>query len=196
MAKPAAISGLTASGNTVTLSATMEATTGNPDGSKPRLSLSEAAEFLGVHKGTLSKDRQKGRVSAHRDDQGRLWFERAELLRAYPSSKPFAVAGNVADGNESDNWQPPSNAVLEQMTARIEELKTDKDDLRRQLAEERERHDRERQELLGLLRQKEETMKLLTDQRLPPAPAAPELVREPPTAPSKPRGIWGWLRGK
>lgn len=165
----------------------MNATPSNPDGNKPRLSLSEAAEFLGVHKGTLSKDRQKGRVSAHRDNQGRLWFDRAELLRAYPNSKPFAVAGNVANGNESDNWQPPSNVVLEQMTARIEELKADKDELRRQLSEERERHDRERQELLGLLRQKEETMKLLTDQRTPPAAA---------TEPSQPRGLWAWLIGR
>lgn len=169
------------------------------------LSLVRAAAAVGMVKSTLSKAHKNGEVSAFRDEKGRLWFEPNELERAFGSLKlpDDSVSAeddeNVSDDAEKTVGNTNENSVLqvqlqflrekvalldklkssevETLTARIEELRRDKEDLRT-----------ERDKLLTTLQEQAVGMRLLTDQR-----AQAQTVPQQAEAPKK-RRLFGWGR--
>jgi hypothetical protein len=156
-----------------------------------KLSLRQAAEWAGTTKPTVLKHIQAGKVSAEKDEVGRWWLDPSELRRVYGEPGSPAVSGN---GSETvpvtTSMHPPlheetpaQRALVEELRARIAELKEDKDDLRRQVEEERA----ERARLLKLLDEQALTVRLLTDQR----PKEPE----PLTADRRP-GLLARLLGR
>ena len=114
-----------------------EATDSNSPGTTPvELSMREAAIFVGVDKGTLSKHLRAGRVSSlRRDDQGRIFFQVSELLRAYPNARG-SVAGNTLVGVDPNALQHPEQQGQHLLI----------DDLRRRLDEQKEERERERRQ--------------------------------------------------
>ena len=135
-----------------------------------RLSLRQAAEFAGTTKPTVLKHIKAGKVSADRDEQGRWWFDLAELVRAYGEPKTRNGSRN-GSGNTlpKERNHPPSQAeppsetvpkaVADELRARIAELQADKDDLRTRL----DAAQAERGELVATIRQQAEQVKQLTD---------------------------------
>lgn len=171
-------------------------TSRNGGNTRTELSMREAARFVRMDKGTLSRHQKSGRVTGRKDEQGRLWFEPSELMRAYPNVD-YAVAGNVAERNDNTTLQhapqqPQQDAqqpLIEELRERIEELKADKADLRKRL-DERERVGRETENrLLSVIEKQAEQVKLLTDQRVQEPQST--TVSEPP----KRRGLMTRLLG-
>jgi hypothetical protein len=83
----------------------------------------------------------------------------------------------------------PSTGALTTLTVEVRYLKAERDRLReeaerlrRELSDERQKRDDDRAEFVGLLRQNQETVRQLTDQRVPSQPK-----EEPQPAP--PRSI-------
>ena len=156
-----------------------------------KLSLKQAAEWAGTTKPTILKHIKASKVSAGKDEEGRWWFDPAELVRAYGEPKSGTVAGNGSEPGELYERTPPGNtletgaqqALVAELRAHIAELKSDKEELRRQVDEERAGRDR----LLGVIERQAEQVKLLTDQR----PKEPT-VSPPPT---RPLGFWRRLLG-
>ena len=144
-----------------------------------RTSLRQAAEWAGTTKPTVLKHIQAGKVSAEKDEEGRWWFDPSELRRVYGEPKIQAVSGNGSGTSSLNDPTHPSlqeetpaqQALVQELRARIAELKEDKDELRRQVDEERA----ERARLLKLLDEQTTTVRLLTDQR----PKEPEPAPQP-----------------
>lgn len=67
-----------------------------------RYSLKQAAEAVGKGKTTIHRDVKAGRLSASKDERGRLWIDAAELHRVYPpvavSDVPPVIPRNEPDG--------------------------------------------------------------------------------------------------
>jgi hypothetical protein len=144
-----------------------------------KLSLRQAAEWAGTTKPTVLKHIQAGKVSAEKDGEGRWWFDPSELRRAYGEPESQTASGNGSERATVNDpihlplqeETPAQRALIEELRARIAELKDDKDELRRQVDEERA----ERARLLKLLDEQATTVRLLTDQR----PKEPELAPQP-----------------
>ncbi|MGF7213719.1 hypothetical protein GGE65_008369 [Skermanella aerolata] len=164
----------------------------NSGNTRTELSMRDAARFVRLDKGTLSRHQKSGKVTGRKDEQGRLWFEPSELMRAYPNVD-YVVAGNVAERNESPTpQQAPQQAQQDTQQPLIEEL-------RRQIGEQKLEREREReqyQDTIADLRRRldqeaEERRRvtlLLTDQREKESQtAAPE--------PPKRRGLMTRLLG-
>jgi hypothetical protein len=134
-------------------------------------SLGQAARAVGKAKSTLSRDVKSGKISAIRNPDGSVAIDPAELHRVYPAAERLNGYGN----SQSNDPQPPEPSIatgferreiellrtlIAEKDARIAELTTDKDDLRRRL-------DTATQQLGEALQQ----VRLLTDQRATsPAP--------------------------
>lgn len=161
-----------------------------------KLSLKQAAEWAGTTKPTILKHIKASKVSAGKDDEGRWWFDPAELVRAYGEPKSGNAAGNAAGtGSEPGELYERTSlgntleteaqqALVTELRARIAELKSDKDELRRQVDEERAERDR----LLNVIERQAEHVKLLTDQR-------PKEPINPPAAPEPSKGFFRRLLG-
>ncbi len=165
-----------------------------------KLSLRQAAEWARTTKPTVLKHIQAGKVSGEKDEEGRWWFDVSELVRAYGEPR----SGNASETDALDNRNPRGNspetlaqqALVDELRARIAELKTDKDELRRQVEEERA----ERARLLKLMDEHTSMVRLLTDERRE-RHADPLLTPSPPKEPepaSQPQrgGFLTWLRGR
>lgn len=63
-----------------------------------RYSLRQAAEATGRGKTTIYRDIKAGRLSATKDEHGRMWIDVSELYRLYPPVAPESVSGNVSTG--------------------------------------------------------------------------------------------------
>jgi hypothetical protein len=63
-----------------------------------RYSLKQAAEAAGRGKTTIHRDIKAGRLSATKDEHGRMWIDASELHRLYPPVVPESVPGNVPHG--------------------------------------------------------------------------------------------------
>lgn len=164
-----------------------------------RLSLKQAAEFAGTSKPTVLKHIKAGKVSAHKDDEGRWWFDLAELVRAYGEPETRKSSG-TGSGNTSANERNRLNlqaelpsetvpkAVADELRARIAELQADKDDLRTRL----DAAQAERGELVATIRQQAEQVRLLTDQR---QQAGQGKQAAETAAAAKPRRFWARVFG-
>lgn len=168
-------------------------TSRNGGNTRTELSMRDAARFVRLDKGTLSRHQKSGKVTGRKDEQGRLWFEPSELMRAYPNVD-YAVAGNVAERNDSTTTQQaPQQPQQDAQQPLIEEL-------RRQISEQKAEREREReqyQDTIADLRRRldqeaEERRRmtlLLTDQREKEAQTA--TASQPP----KRRGLMTRLLG-
>jgi predicted site-specific integrase-resolvase len=106
-------------------------------------SLKQAAEVTGKGKTTIHRDIKAGRLSASKDEHGRVWIDASELHRLYPPAIPESVPGNIPNGTRV--------ALLEQevehLKAMLERERQVSDDLARRLDTESE----ERRKLTALL---------------------------------------------
>ena len=171
-----------------------------------RLSRRQAEKAAGVSRATLARYVADGRLSAGKDGSGHNVYDAAELRRVFPDS--FDLKRLEADETDETpvsetpvsppetGWQATRLAVLEVEKRHLEgdrdRLREEAERLRRELGEERGRRESERAEFMGLLRQKEETVRLLTDQRQQ-AEQARRAAEE--AAAAKPRGFWARVFG-
>ena len=146
-----------------------------------KLSLRQAAEWAGTTKPTILKHIKAGKVSAERDEEGRWWFDLAELRRAYGEPETRTGSGNGSESTVLNDSTPPglraeTPTLVDELRRQVEILTAEKADLWRRLDEARaEAKDTERR-LLGVIESQAEQVKLLTDQR-----------------PRQPGGLWAWL---
>lgn len=169
--------------------------------SKPdltRLTRRQAETVAGVSRATLARYVSDGKLTAGKDGQGHNVYDTAELQRVFPDTFnlrrleiPDArdrVSPDEADGDTLRDSAALTVLTIEKryLTEERDRFKEENERLRRELAEEREKRDGERAEFMGLLRQHQETVKQLTDQRTLTQP------KEEPTSPP-PRGIWARL---
>jgi hypothetical protein len=170
-----------------------------------RLSRRQAEKVAGVSRATLARYVADGRLSVGKDGSGHNVYDAAELRRVFPDS--FDLKRLEADETDETpvsetpvsppetGWQATRLAVLEVEKRHLEgdrdRLREEAERLRRELGEERGRRESERAEFMGLLRQKEETVRLLTDQRQQAEQARPAAEA---TA-VKPRGFWARVLG-
>jgi hypothetical protein len=111
-----------------------------------RYTLKQAAEVTGRGKTSIHRDIRSGRLSASKDEQGRLWVDAAELHRVYPSAVPPERSGTVPSVPDGT-----AMALLEQQVEHLRAL-LDRErqvsaDLSRRLDEEAQ----ERRKLTALL---------------------------------------------
>ena len=148
-----------------------------------KLTLSQAARHTGVSKPTLSRWIRKGEISAEKLENGSYRIDASELDRRLSLKE----RGNTATSNGNSpilqTETPYETGMLQREIDLLRERMADKDaviaDLRRQLEREQDRYERERGELMALLREKEGNIKLLTGQ----------------TAQAKPQSWWTRLIG-
>jgi hypothetical protein len=143
------------------------------------LSLGQAAKEAGVAKSTISKALSSGKLSFREKNSDGYKIDPAELFRVYPkTSKPSAEDTLMNDWqlDHADRETTPYSAKFEIQLAGLKSLIAEKDrrinDLesdRSQLREDRHRltenWQEERVKLLKLLEDQTGTMKLLTDER-------------------------------
>ncbi|HET6518963.1 MAG TPA: hypothetical protein VFG47_03980 [Geminicoccaceae bacterium] len=155
-----------------------------------------------MSRATLARYVADGRLSAGKDGNGHNVYDAAELRRVFPDSFDLRhLETDEAPASEGPvspletGWQATRLAVLEVEKRHLEgdrdRLREEAERLRRELGEERGRRESERAEFMGLLRQKEETVRLLTDQRQ----QAEQARRVAEAAAARPRGFWARLLG-
>lgn len=166
------------------------------------ISPAEAARRTGKHKTTITRAVDNGKITAFRDDDGRLWIEPAELFRVFPEVIDSDAASMRKEGDApSRNTLTEVDSSLNLRDAQADALRSARiEALERELALEREAAKRERQDkdatiadlrtrldsMEAMFRQKDTQLTaLLTDQRVKET--------EPPL---KPNGLWGWLVGR
>jgi hypothetical protein len=175
------------------------------DGTVSKLSLRQAAEWAGTTKPTVLKHMQAGKVSAEKDGDGRWWFDVSELRRAYGEPKTRTVSGTGSEETDLNTLNHPglqpetagSTELIEELRSQIEELRTDKTDLRRRLDEREEAARENERRLLTVIEKQAEQVKLLTDQRTPdsaPRSVPTEPVAEPQQQPPALQPSRGFLR--
>ena len=142
-----------------------------------QLTRRQAEKVAGVSRATLARYVADGRLSASKDENGHNAYDAAELARVFSDSFDVKRLDEVETGEEPTSEQlkcPPDTgdrdirlAMLQVEKAYLEEdrewLRAEVDRLRRELADERGKRENERSEFMALLRQKEETVQLLTD---------------------------------
>jgi hypothetical protein len=173
-----------------------------------RLSRRQAEKVAGVSRATLARYVADGRLSAGKDGSGHNVYDAAELRRVFPDSFDLRRLDEMGETDETPvsetpvsppetGWQATRLAVLEVEKRHLEgdrdRLREEAERLRRELGEERGRRESERAEFMGLLRQKEETVRLLTDRRQQQAEQARRDAEA--AAAAKPRGFWARVFG-
>ena len=148
-----------------------------------KLTLSQAARYTGVSKPTLSRWIRKGEISAEKLENGSYRIDASELDRVLSLKERGNAAASNGNSPTLQTETPYETGMLQREIDLLRERMADKDaviaDLRRQLEREQDRHERERGELMALLREKEGNIKLLTGQ----------------TAQAKPQSWWARLIG-
>jgi hypothetical protein len=143
-----------------------------------QLTRRQAEKVAGVSRATLARYVADGRLSAAKDENGHNVYDAAELARVFSDSFDVKRLEEVETGEDPASEQlkcPPDTgdrdirlAVLQVEKAHLEEdrerLRVEVDHLHRELADERAKREDERSEFIALLRQKEATLQLLTDQ--------------------------------
>jgi hypothetical protein len=171
-----------------------------------RLTRRRAEIVAGVSRATLARYVSDGKLSAGKNADGHNVYDAAELHRVFPETFDLKrlEAPASRDGVSPDETGPdtsrdtPGDAIalaglsveLRYLKEERDRLREDNERLRREVADEREKRDEERAELLGMLRQNQDTVRLLTDQRTLPQPP------EESTPPPSPTGFMGWLFGR
>lgn len=161
-----------------------------------RLTRRQAEKVAGVSRATLARYVADGKLSTSKNAEGHNVYDASELRRVFPET--FDLARLVPASEEED--EAPSvpardGGDLSVLSVELRYLKEDRDRLReenerlrREASEERQKRDDERGEFMALLRQHQDTVKQLTDQRAPSQP------KEKPAPPR--RGVWAWLVGR
>jgi hypothetical protein len=143
-----------------------------------RLTRRQAEKAAGVSRATLARYVADSRLSATKDENGHNVYDASELARVFPDSFNLKRLEDAETGETPDADRalcPPEAAerdtrlaVLEvekaHLTEERERQREEIERLRRELGEERTKREAERAEFMSLLRQKEQTVKLLTDQ--------------------------------
>lgn len=147
------------------------------------LNLSEAAKAAGVNRSTIYRKVKKGEISSTLDASGNPLIHVAELQRVYPK---LTLATGDALGqmpqvpHDATGQMPHATGQLHAdnrvLQVQLEAKDRETEDLRRQLREEKERHEETRAEKARFLDMLEEAQK-----RIPalPAPAEQPTVEEP-----------------
>ncbi len=164
-----------------------------------RLTRRQAEIVAGVSRATLARYVADGKLSAGKNADGHNVYDASELQRVFPETydlrrleTPASRDGVSPDEAGQDAHRDTSSGTiaLTGLTVELRYLKEERDRLReetdrlrRELTEEREKRDRERAEFIDLLRQNQETVKLLTDQH------TPSQLPEGPTPPSPSPGF-------
>ncbi len=118
----------------------------------PPLTLNQAAREAGKSKATILEAIRGGRLSASKDEQGRYQIDPAELFRVYPanrSDRTEPTTQNHGQPLEANTETGFLKGRLEAMAELVEQIKNERDDLRRRLdhaeaAREREADEREK----------------------------------------------------
>lgn len=126
--------------------------------------LGEAAKAVHRSKSTLSKAIKSGRLSCMSRDGGEYQIAASELFRVFPANSNSNAENERLETLEETGRTAVLQAQLEGMQGELEQVKGERDDLRRRLDAEAE----ERRKLTALL----------TDQRQPPQPQKPEQARK------------------
>jgi hypothetical protein len=118
-----------------------------------KLTLGQAAKEVGISKPSLSAAIKKGRVSAHKNEQGVYEIDPAELFRAYPpkqeanpldNGKTLHAPNSVKKGKSNgldevvDLLLAEKDRLLEEKERAIERLLAEKEAIREDLTEQRE----------------------------------------------------------
>lgn len=142
--------------------------------------LGEAAKATGKDRATISRAIKNGKVSAAKNAHGQWEIDPAELHRVYPSAATAPQARATGDAPTRNGPATDAQQVqIEGLRAELEQVRSERDDLRRRLDEETT----ERREVYRQL------TAVLTDQR-----AQPEPRPEPPRlAPQEARGGASWF---
>ena len=169
-----------------------------------QLTRRQAEKVAGVSRATLARYVADGRLSVRKDGNGYNVYDAAELHRVFPDSFDLKRLETDETGETRASAglvSPPETgerhtrfAVLEvekrHLEADRERLREEAERLRRELREERDKREREREAFMALLRQKEETLRLLTNQR-----QQAEQARQSAGAPTRLRGFWARVFG-
>ena len=125
----------------------------------PKLTLSQAARAAGKSKTQISRLLETGRISAEKDNGGRLRIDLSELQRVYPEadSKSSPLQRHRDATRDDEN-----GTVATALQAQIDLLENERDRLRGELDSERRERAAERDRLLSLV---EASQRQLTDQR-------------------------------
>lgn len=122
--------------------------------------LGEAAKAVQRSKSTLSKAIKSGRLSCMSKEGGEYQIAASELYRVFPANSNSNGEIERLETLEETGRTAVLQAQLEGMQGELEQVKGERDDLRRRLDSEAE----ERRKLTALL----------TDQRPPPEPRQPK----------------------
>ena len=171
-----------------------------------RLTRRQAEIVAGVSRATLARYVADGKLSAGKNEDGHNVYDASELQRVFPGTCDLRRLETLASrdgvsldetGQDTRQTAPGDAVALAGLTVELRYLKEERDRLneetnrlRRELAEEREKRDEERAEFISLLRQNQETVRQLTDQRTPSQP------REEPPPPSPPPRLLARLFGR
>lgn len=99
------------------------------------LSVSKAADLVGLNRKTMYSHIKSGKVSASKDNKGTLLIDTSELIRVFGELRQ--VQDNESDTarqSESSAFNQAMLDKIDQMTRQIESLTTKVDELQKQLA--------------------------------------------------------------
>lgn len=116
----------------------------------PHISIKEAARAAGVHRTTITRAIETGKMSAVRLDNGRRCVDPSELSRAFPSDRPVVHKDSAPAAKQQDAPTVHTmvlEARLNELLHLVRTLEADKEDLRTRL----DRSEQDRSSALRLL---------------------------------------------
>ena len=119
----------------------------------PHISLQEAAKIVGVHRTTISRAIDSGKLSVVTLDNGRRCIDPSELSRAFPPERPMLQTGSAPVAMQQDAPTAHTMVLEARMTELLHLVRTleeDKRDLRRRLDD----AEQERRSMIRLLEDK------------------------------------------
>ena len=99
----------------------------------PHISIKEAAKLAGVHRTTITRALESGKLSAVTLDNGQRCIDPSELNRAFPSDRPVLCAPTPMKHDAPTAHAMVLEARLEELLHLVRTLEEDKRDLRRRL---------------------------------------------------------------
>jgi predicted DNA-binding protein YlxM (UPF0122 family) len=103
-----------------------------------KLTLGEAAKETNVTKSAISKAIKSGRISAIKNDLGEYEIEPSELFRVYQPKGVNSQPTVAIELHETPNKDSGLQGVLDALRELLEQVKNERDDLRRRLDNEEE----------------------------------------------------------